>query len=311
LTLGGLLGAVYVLPLTGDVALLAGQVAYGAFMFSTMVTVIIGGDLQVVRNVIMLTVSVDTLVYLIFRISQAALSSSGIPDPLGVPSSIFGQSLRIVVSGGLLIIAELLLLLGILEVAKRRLPSAAMAPVYLLAYVGILTLDGVLFPALVLLPPDGLGALIRSGVEAKFLLAVAFSVPLGLFVAAYRPTLLRFEATELHLHTLISASRDGLLESLDRQRTELEENRRNLLRSEARARHVAGLSRRIASMDGQEDVDGLLDRLGSVLAEVPGVRDHRVGLTVEVEPGVTAALGTDDPAAPPGTVCGSATTEPR
>ncbi|HEY3544505.1 MAG TPA: hypothetical protein VGK17_00270, partial [Propionicimonas sp.] len=206
LTLGGLLGAVYVLPLTGDVALLAGQVAYGAFMFSTMVTVIVGRDLQVVRNVIVLTVSVDTLVYLIFRISQAALSSSGIPDPLGVPSSIFDQSLRIVVSGGLLIIAELLLLLGILEVAKRRLPSAAMAPVYLLAYVGILTLDGVLFPALVLLPPDGLGAFIRSGVEAKFLLAVAFSVPLGLFVAAYRPTLLRFEATELHLHTLISAS---------------------------------------------------------------------------------------------------------
>lgn len=300
LTLGGLLGAVYVLPLSGDVALLAGQVAYGAFMFSTMVTVIVGRDLQVVRNIIALTISVDTLVYLVFRISQTALTS-GIPDPLGVPSSIFDQSLRIVVSGGLLIIAELLLLLGILEVAKRRLPSAAMAPVYLLTYIGIVTLDGVLFPALVLLPPDGLGAFITSSVQAKFLLALAFAVPLAVFVAAYRPTLLRFEATELHLRTLVSASRDDLLESLDRQRTELEENRRSLRRNEERARHVATLARRIASMDNQGDVDGLLDRLGSTLAEIPGVHDRRVGLTVEVEPGVTAALGTDDPTAPPRT----------
>ncbi|WP_165372726.1 EAL domain-containing protein [Pengzhenrongella frigida] len=299
LTLGGLLGAVYVLPLSGDVALLAGQVAYGAFMFSTMVTVIVGRDLQVVRNIIVLTVSVDTLVYLMFRVSQTALTSSGIPDPLGVPSSIFDQSLRIVVSGGILIVAELLLLLGLLEVAKRRLPSAAMAPVYLLAYIGIVTLDGVLFPALVLLPPDGLGAFITASVEAKFLLAVAFSVPLAVFVAAYRPTLLRFEATELHLHTLISASRDDLLESLDRQRTELEENRRNLRRNEERARHLATLARRIASMDSQGNLDGLLDRLGSALAEIPGVHNHRVGLTVEVETGVTAALGSDDPAAPP------------
>ena len=34
LVLGGLLGAVYVLPLHGDVALLAGQVAYGGFMYA-------------------------------------------------------------------------------------------------------------------------------------------------------------------------------------------------------------------------------------------------------------------------------------
>ena len=62
LTLGGLLGAVYILPIIGDVSLLAGQVAYGAFMFSTLVTVIVGRDLQVVRNIVLLTVSVNTLV---------------------------------------------------------------------------------------------------------------------------------------------------------------------------------------------------------------------------------------------------------
>ena len=84
LTLGGLLGAVYVLPLRGDVAVLAGQVSYGAFMFSTLITVIVGRDVRVVRTIVLLTVYVDVLVYLIFKVTHLALSQKKVPDPLGV-----------------------------------------------------------------------------------------------------------------------------------------------------------------------------------------------------------------------------------
>lgn len=221
LTLGGFLGAVYVLPVFGDVSLLAGQVAYGGFMFSTLLTVIIGRDLQVVRNIIALTVAVDAFVYLLFWLSHSALIDAQVPNPFSTSPAIFDQSLRVVVVGGILIVCELLALLLVLELAKERLGPRPMAGVYVLTFIGILALDGVLFPSLVLLPPDGLGQFIVSGVEAKLILAGVFSVPLLAFVTLYRPALRRFEATPLNLGQLLSLSRDPLLDRLDAQETRL------------------------------------------------------------------------------------------
>ena len=241
LTLGGLLGAVYVLPLPGDVVLLAGQVSYGGFIFATLVAFVVGRDVQVVRNVVMLTLVVNVLVFTIFWLShQALLSPEAIPNPLSTPIALFDQSVRVVLSGGTLIIAELLLLIGLLELAKRRLPSWAMAPFYVVAYVAIIVLDGVLFPALVIMPPSGTAALISTGVHAKLYLAAAFAVPLIIFVLAYRPTLTRFEAEPVRLRALLSVSRDELLERYDRQQAELDEQR-------ARLTHSTALSGRAAA----------------------------------------------------------------
>ena len=240
LTLGGILGAVYVLPLPGGVSLLAGQVSYGAFIFATLVTVVVGRDVQVVRNIVVLTLGVNVLVATIFALShQALVSGDKIPNPLGTPLALFEQSTRVVVSGGLLIIVELLMLIAMLEVAKRRLPSWAMAPFYVLAYVGIIVLDGVLFPALVILPPTGLGEAIVAGVHAKIYLAGAFALPLVVFVAAYRPTLTRYEAAPVPLRALLSVTRDELLDRYDRQQAEIDQQRARLTHSAASAGRAA------------------------------------------------------------------------
>lgn len=222
LTLGGLLGAVYVLPVWGDVALLAGQVSYGGFMFSTLLAVIVGRDLGVVRTIVALTVSVNVLVYLVFRVSHTALAGQEVPNPLGVDAAVFDQSLEVVVLGGVLIIVELLALLALLEVAKRRIAGWPMAPVYVLAYMAILTVDGVLFPAVVLRPPSGLGDLIESSVQAKLVLAAAYAVPLMLFLAFSTRLVQRFEATPLPLYRLVPLRRRAVLERLKEQEIQLE-----------------------------------------------------------------------------------------
>jgi PAS domain S-box-containing protein len=222
LTLGGLLGAVYVLPLSGDVSLLAGQVSYGGFMFSTLVTVIVGRDVRVVRNIVLLTVGVDVLVYLIFKITHLALSNEKIPNPSGVDPAVFDQSIDVVVLGGTLIILELLALIALLELAKRHLGRWPMAPVYVLAYVAILVLDGVLFPTVVLRPSSGLGAMIGDSVPAKLLLAGAYAVPLVLFLAFYPRLVRRFEATPLQLDQLLLLKRGDVMVRLKEQQAELE-----------------------------------------------------------------------------------------
>ncbi len=237
LTLGGLVGAVYVLPVWGDVSLLAGQVAYGGFMFSTLVTVIIGRNIQVLRNIIALTVVVDALVYAILTLSHLALHRPGIPTPYDVSPEIFHQSLRVVVMGGLLILAELLALIAVLELAKRHLDRWPMAPIYVLAFAGVITLDGVLFPSLVVLPESGLREYIASSVQAKLLLAGTYSVPLALFLAFYPRLLHRFEVTPLHLGGLLPLRQDPVLEQLKAQEAELE------VRTQEAGRATATVSR--------------------------------------------------------------------
>lgn len=221
LTLGGFLGAVYVLPIFGGVSLLAGQVAYGGFMFATLLTVIVGRDLQVVRNIVVLTVSVNVFVSLMFWVSRLALSNRQVRNPFDTSPVVFEHSLQVVLVGGTLIICELLALLMILELAKARLRTRLMPVVYVLSFVGVLTLDGVLFPTLAIFPAEGLGALVVSGVKAKLTLAAAFSVPLLAFVTLYRPALRRFEATPIKLTHLLSLSRDPLLDRLEDQGAQL------------------------------------------------------------------------------------------
>jgi PAS domain S-box-containing protein len=233
LTFGGLLGAVYILPVGGGVNLLAGQVAFAGFLFATFITVVVGRDLQVVRNVVALTIVVNVLVFGVFSLSRLALESPEVVNPFDTSPVVFEQSLETVLLGGALIVGELLLLLVVLETAKRRLGPWLMAAVYPLTYVGILVLDGVLFPVLVIRPDSGLGDAVLQGVQAKLVLACAFLLPLMLFVALFRRTLTLYEARPLNLLHLTALSRDHLLAQLDSQKLALQEQADRIMDSTA------------------------------------------------------------------------------
>ncbi|MCW2832155.1 MAG: domain S-box protein [Nocardioides sp.] len=221
LTMGGILGAVYILPVGGEVTLLAGQVSYGGFMFATLVTAVVGRDVQVVRNIIVLVLSVNAVVFLMFQTTHVALANQNVPSPLGVDPAVFDKSLAVVLLGGTLIILELLTLLAVLEVAKRRLAGRWLPLVTLISFVAILTLDGVLFPALVLRPSSGLGDLIASSVLSKLVLAAAFAVPLALFLGLYPRLVQRFEDTPIELTRLVPGRRTGVEQQLKEREAEL------------------------------------------------------------------------------------------
>lgn len=227
LTLAGLLGSVYAFEV-GGLEVLAGQVAFAGFLFATFVTVVVGRDLQVVRNIIALTVSVNVLLYAAFLLSNTALESDDVVNGLGTSPLVFEHSLRTVLLGGVLAVLALLMLVALLESAKRRVRSTAMPVVYVAAFVMILVLDGVLFPTLVLTPTDDWFALVSAGVQTKLLLAAAFSLPLLVFVLLYRRAVELFEAQPLHLRRLVSVTRTELMERLERQQAQLQDQRDQL-----------------------------------------------------------------------------------
>jgi PAS domain S-box-containing protein len=152
-----------------------------------------------------------------------------------------------VLVGGTLIILELVLLMSLLEWAKNRVPSRVMRPLYLLVYVGILTLDGVLFPIFALAPTGGLLDSVAAGVQAKAVLALMFAVPLALFILLHRGQVESFEATPVRLSYLVTAPQSSLFTMLERQEEQI-------------ARAQAGLDLRDVRIgEAQATVESILD----------------------------------------------------
>lgn len=230
LTIGGLLGATYVFPL-GDVQVLAGQVAYGGFVFTAVLAFVVSREAQVLRNAVLLALAVDAVVVVLFRLSVAALTGDAADNPLGVPAAVFSQSLRSVVAGGVLIVAELTVVMVVLEAAKRRLGPRAMVPAYVGALVAPLLVDGLLFPVAVLWSGGPLAPLVVAGVQAKALLAAMYVVPLLVFLALNRAAVTEFEATPVSLRRALDLDRDDVLD--------------RALRSERRATRVTATVDRI------------------------------------------------------------------
>lgn len=212
--IAGLVGPAYTIPLHPHLVIWSGQVLYASFVFSTMITALLGRDLQVVRKTMAIVVLVNLVAALAYGIARVALHA-GLPNPLHLPPQLFQASMTQQVIGVVLSLVELVILLAVLEWAKPRLSTRAMIPVYPLAYLGVLVLDGALYPVLVLRPSSGILHVIADGIAVKLVLGVLYAVPLLLFALFARRALRKFESRSLGLRYLADLSRDPLLDQLD------------------------------------------------------------------------------------------------
>ncbi|WP_110180729.1 ATP-binding protein [Nocardioides solisilvae] len=237
LAFGWILGGLYEMRL-GDVALLPGELSYGGFVLTAVVTVVVGRDLQVVRNIIGLTLAVCSLGLVFFTVARLALAVPGTADPHGVVPALLDRSPVVAVVFALFVVGELLLLLNLLEVAKRRLPGAVMPLVYPAVFVAVLLVHGVL------------GALLSGGspgeeLVAKLVVTALYLPALLAFVALYRRSVTAFESRPLHLRHLLSTSHQPLLDELESKAHELAEQRSLTLASDASVGRVNATVERI------------------------------------------------------------------
>ena len=281
LIVAALLGAIYAFPLTDGIALSAGSVAYGAMMMSTLVLVIIGRDLEVVRNIIRLIILVNVFQLLLFAVSSRALRSSRLLNPFNTDPAVFDASIRVIVVGGVLGIAELVLLVAVFEAVKRRVTDTnLLSALYVAFFVAILCLDGVLFPSLAFTFDSGLATSIQMGVHAKLILAAAFSVPLVLFLALSRSVIATYAATPLRLQEILFAPRHELVGEIERQREEIAAKDREIADTVGLRDLRRSVSIALADVDVHRDVDDTLVAVGAALSALPGVNDTQTSLAV-------------------------------
>ena len=215
LLIGGVAVSMYFFSFFDAIYISGGNLAYGAFMMSTVMLIIIERDVSTFRNMIRLVVTVDFFVLLGFNLLAWLLESEQVINPLQISPAIFHVSLWVLILGGILILSEILLLLFVfLQVRKFTSNISAIAFIYTVAFILVLCADGVLFPLLAFgLSPD-LVNIIFGNIVGKAIIAVCYSMPMLGFYLILRKNFIRFLDTPLKMNELIRAPRKKLLETL-------------------------------------------------------------------------------------------------
>ena len=223
LFLGGFLGGLYALPIGGSVVLSGGSVVYGAFMFTVIVLIVSARDIQVIRDVVLVVVVVNLFKLVFFFLAARSLDATGTVNRFDTAPDLFDTSVRVVLVGGTLIIAELILMVSVFERIKslRKLASAG-SVAYIFTFVAVVTLDGVLFPIINSPTADDLATQVLDGLQSKLVLALCFAVPLALFLILFRDRVALYEAESLDLAGLFRAPDPALVREIERQKQVLE-----------------------------------------------------------------------------------------
>lgn len=218
LLVGGFMGNVYSLSIFENVIISGGNLYYGAFMMTCVMFVWIEKDAFIIRHLVRLVIVVDIFNIILSYLTQNILLTNGVINQNGVPPKLFTASAPLIALGGILIIAELLLLLFIFEFTKRRSTSVLVtAPVYIFAFILVLLVDGVAFSFIAFGVSDEIVALAFGGLAGKALMAAAFSVPLALFVLWRRQAFTDYLQSDTVRWRLLASSSSDLIKEMARK----------------------------------------------------------------------------------------------
>lgn len=193
LFIGGYLGNIYSLPLTDSIHVSAGNLCYGAFMMTAVLLVWLEKDVTLLRQIIRLVVFIDLFNVITSTLITAMLSSEAIVNVHNTPVEIFSISVPFIVLGGVLIISELFVLLLCFDVIKRfRLPSFVSLGLYIVLFVAVLCLDGVLFPLIAFGFTPEIIAIVIGGLSGKFVTALSYASVLVFFAVFRRKAFLTY-----------------------------------------------------------------------------------------------------------------------
>lgn len=219
LFIGGLATPIYSFPFSDTLIIPGGTLAFGAFMMSTVMLIVIQNDISTFRNMIRLVITVDALVFIGLSFMSWLLNSGLVINSFNLSPSIFDVSFTVMLIGGFLIISEIMLLWFIfLQASKYFSNLPIVASIFTLAFVFILCIDGVLFPfiaylfGIIPLSSD----IILNNVLGKLVTAACYSLPLLAFYFIYRKNLKKFISYPIKVNELLNISTSQLLETLQR-----------------------------------------------------------------------------------------------
>lgn len=202
-------------------------------MMTTVLFVIIEKDVGIIRHIVRLVILVNILKILSFSLIAWALKSPEILNPFNTSALLFSDSVYLLVLGGILIVVELIFLVFVFEKIKEKNKNLlTVSLLYILVFVLVLCLDGVLFPVIAFAFNPNLIGIVVGGLPGKLIMAMAYSIPMFIFLITYKRTVNDYLNQPLILTEIIFARREELIEKIQLQT-------KSLTLSEEKFRHLA------------------------------------------------------------------------
>ena len=218
LLIGGFWGNIYSLQVADGIVVSGGNLCYGAFMMTAVMFVWIEKNAFILRHLVRLVFVVDLFNIIISFLTQSILKADGVVNPYNVPPALFEVSTALIALGGVLIVAELLLLLYIFELTKKRKPPLPVtAAIYIFSFILVLVLDGIAFPFIAFGINAQIAAIVFGGLAGKVLIAAAFGVPLALFVLWKRQAFVDYLEADTVRWRLLASSSAALIKEMARK----------------------------------------------------------------------------------------------
>lgn len=222
LVIGGFLGNLYSLPIAEGLVVSGGNLAYGAFMMTSIIFVLIERDIFVLRRIVLLVIAVNIFnITLMFLIADT-LSSPDTLNPHNTSMALFATSIPFIILGGILIVLELGIMLYVFELLKRATQSPVVGLIcYVIVFVLILCIDGIAFPLIAFGTSQEVIKIVAGGLSGKLLTATAYSFALLIFFAIFPSRFSKYLNQRVFNWTTLLWSSSEIIDKMDRKDAQL------------------------------------------------------------------------------------------
>lgn len=226
----------YSIKITNDLIITGGNIAYSSIILITFILAIVSQDPSVVRNLISIQIILNIFLFFLYLLLVAVLSDPATINIFGVSPEIFRTTIIVNVVSLTVFVIEVLIMFYLLEKVKYFIKNLFLIIViYVWVYIGILCLDGFLFPFLISLFEPEFGQYIVGGVLGKFVLGIGFSPFLVVFLIIHKKSLKEYIEEPFPLIHVIIPPRKELVRKLEETENSLKESVRKYQEAYLRA----------------------------------------------------------------------------
>ena len=210
-----LFAVLYSIKISENLLFTGGNIAYSSIILITLFIGIASQDPTVVRNLISIQVIFNFILFFLYQLLVVVLNDPSTINLFNVSSGIFNTTITINIVSSLVFILEVLIMFYSLEKIKSHIKHLFIViSLYVGVYIGILCLDGFLFPFIVSFFEPEFGQFIVGSVQGKLILGILFSPFLLTFMILYKKSLILFIEEPFPIRLLIFPKRKQLIEKL-------------------------------------------------------------------------------------------------
>ncbi len=224
LLISNFLADIYTLQISSTISVRVGTIPFAALFMTAIMMFILKRDIKVIRNLIIVIIVADFLIFCQFGLSKWALTDPNIINNAKVSPELFNLGLFLIIGGVVLDILDLLIILATLERMREIIKNKFLIfIVYSFIYLIVLCFDGIFFNILMNFIYPSINLALLDGLVAKIILGSLFCIPLSIFFFTHPKEIKRYLQAKATLSELRKVSKKNLINEIERQRQNIQE----------------------------------------------------------------------------------------